>query len=210
MKNVFVTFMVGYFLALLTGCSSGPQITKWTSPAMRIAIDPDSVSSADYVRISEALVQSGKFFVVDRQNGFRAVVQEQNVQHFDAPERFGDAERYARIARLYGVGAVVIGNVQCVSRETFWGSSYMHCVQFLALINATTAEVIAQVKGENDDAEHYYGDIKIASDWTGTVNRLNDAIPKEFEVEKWDKRMMAHRNELKEDSIRERESRGVK
>ena len=207
MKNVLITFMVGYFLALLTGCSSVPPMTKWTSPSMRIAIDPASVSSADYVRISEALVRSGKYFVVDRENGFQAVVREQDAEHIGAPERFGDADRYARMARLYGVGAIVVGNVQGATRHTLWGTEYVHCLQHLALINATTAEVISQVQGENDDAEHYYGDIKIASDWTDTVEKLNAAIPKEFELDKYDARMIAHRAELREESIREREGR---
>lgn len=207
MRLLIEVFLVSLFLVQMMGCSGMPEITKWTSPSMRIAIDPESINSADYVRIQEALVQSGKYFVVDRKDGFNAVVREQNAEHMEDAGRFGESDRYARFARLYGVGAVVIANVQCAKKQNFFTGRYIHCVQSLALVNATTAEVITQVRGTNDDAEHYYGDIKIASDWTDTVNKLNDAIPKNVEFEQYDKRMTLHRAEIREDSIREQEGK---
>lgn len=189
---------------LVAACSTNP-ITKWTSPEMRVAIDPDSLDSANYVRIRQALVESGRFFVVDRQDGFKAVVKEQNIEHRDAPNRFGDREKYARMARLFGVGAVVVGHVECMPRHGLFRGDYLYCEQFLALINAVTAEVISEVKGNDDSGEQFYGTIKIASDWTATVAKLNSAIPRNYEKEHYDARMKMYREEIGEDSIRARE-----
>lgn len=206
---LYLVFLTG-LICFMSGCTSLPQRSKWTDPSFRIAIDPISLASNDYVRVQRALVQSGKYFVVDRGKGFNAVVKEQDMEHgyrnahalkFD---RFNDRERYARIAKLYGVGAIVIGHSQCGKRYGFWGA-YGVCVQNLAIVNANTGEVVAAVEGNMDAVVNYNGDIQIAPAWDETVEKLNNAIPKNYAFEKYDERMELYKDELKEDSQRERE-----
>lgn len=203
--RILVVSAYGIFL-FFNACSSAPKITKWTSPTMRIAIDPQSIDSANYVRIQEALVQSGKYFVVDRGDGFSAVVREEDMEQTGNPDRFGNEDRYARLARLYGVGAIVVANAQCSMKNSWLSGNYAHCIQSLALVDATTAEVIAQVRGENDDADTWYGDIKTASNWDSTVEKLNDAVPKTYVPSQYNERMRLYRKELREDAIRGKEA----
>ncbi len=204
LKKLLGLAMVALFL---TNCSSSQVKTKWTTPEYRIAIDSHSVSPADYVRIQEALMRSGKFFVVDRAHGFQASLREQDMEHGEDANRFGDAERYARMNKMFGVGSIVVGNVQCAVRHSFLTGDYTHCDQFLALVNANTAEVVAQVGGSADMRDVFYGEVKMASDWSDTVETLVDAIPKNYQEEKYDERMRRYRAEVREESIRERESK---
>lgn len=211
-----IVFALGIIL-FFTACTSTPIRSKWTDPSFRVAIDPTSLPVKDYVRVQQALVESGKFFVVDRGQGFNAVVKEQNIEHgvnkytaYQSKretlgfERFADKERYARIAKLYGVGAIIIGNVQCRNKTGFW-THYSRCLQNLAIVNANTGEVVAAVEGEDDSAEMYYEDVVLASDWKDTVNKLNNSIPTNYSFEKYDSRMQLYREEVKEESQRERE-----
>lgn len=211
MINVFLT---AFIIACMMGCSSTPQITKWTSPDLRIAVDPMGIDSANYVRLEEALVNTNKFFVIDRGSGFQAVVKEQDYVHGvaygsdDKPntfERYGDQDRYARLGKLYSVGSVIVAQTRCATKSSFWSGYYKHCEQYLALINSSTGEVVAAVSGVASDAEDYYGVMNIAASWDGVVEKLVQAIPKEYTPNKYDERMRIYRNEIREDSIRRRE-----
>lgn len=220
MKYLVGTFLVAALTALVSsGCASAP-ITKWTSPQMRIMVDPRSLSSRDYVRVRQGLVESGRFFVIDRSSGFAAAIREQNLEHGGNAERFGMAERYARLARLNGVGGIVVGNVSCgVRRKLSWllvtwtPHWYLHCAQSLAFIDANTATVIAEIGDTDDSAEGYVsysgeigGDV---SDWSGAVSKLVKAIPDQEERGHYAEELVRHREEIAEDSQREREDREV-
>lgn len=190
----------------LTSCSSRPR-TVWTDPVMRVMVDPDGISARNYVRIVNALKASGKWFVVDRRDGLRAILKEQRMLHRTMADRFKDEEKYSIWGRLYGVGGVVIANAQC-HKSGFWQSTTT-CVQNLAIVSANSGEVVATAEGENDDGDMSYGgDIRVASDWTDTVGKLNDAFPKNFEKEKYSPEMHAFRAEAKEEAIRQKENIG--
>lgn len=204
--NLLRMLIVIAMIETLVGCSSHPR-TKWTDPAMRIMIDGDGLSARDYVRIVHALQSSGKWFVVDRRDGLRAIFKEQKMIHRDHPDKFKDEEKYSMWGRLYGVGAVIIGHVQCHREPGFWfGSNSSKCVQNLAIISANSGQVIATAEGTNDDAEiDREGDIRIASDWTETVGQLNDNFPQNFNPLQYDKNMLNFRAEAKEEAIRAKE-----
>lgn len=202
----FFIFSVGLSLFSFIGCSSHPR-TKWTDPNMRILVDGDGLESSDYVRIVNALQASGKWFVVDRRDGLRAIFKEQKMIHRDRPDQFKDEEKYAIYGRLYGVGGVVIGRSQCNYHPGFW-SNYTHCIQNLAIISTISGQVIATAEGENDDAEmNWNGDIRIASDWADTVDELNHNFPKEYEQLKYDDNMRLFRQEAKEEAVRQKVER---
>lgn len=201
MKTLFVLLT---FLPIITNCASKPR-TMWTDPVMRVMVDPDGIAARDYIRIVTALKSSGKWFIVDRRDGLKAILKEQKMLHRDMPDRFKDEEKYAIWGRLYGVGGVVIGHVQCAYNPGFFSSS-TRCIQNLAIVSTNSGEVIATAEGENSDAEmSYYGDIKIGSDWTDSVEKLNNAFPKSFEKEKYSDDMKAFRAEAKEEAIRAKE-----
>lgn len=206
-SDLAIAFVIGLIAISLVRCSSQPY-TKWTAPEFRIMVDPESVDAANYVNIRQALWESGRFFVVDRQKGFSAVIREQNMEHGQASfERFNDRDRYARLAHLYGVGGIVVAHVTCVPARGMFQSQYIHCQQFLALVNANTAEVVAEVRGEDDSAQGWIGHDMTSSDWTDLVGKLNNAIPKNFAKDLTDPKLHKYQEVVKEESQRERESR---
>lgn len=197
MRYVFIVLM-------LIGCA-GKERTKWTDPVMRVMVDPEGIPARDYIRIVGALKRSGKWFVVDRRDGLRAIFKEQRMIHRSYPDKFKDEEKYSIWGRLYGVGGVVIGHVDCARRSGFW-KNYVNCKQNLAVVSANSGEVIATAEAENDDAElSYHGDIRIGSDWTDAVSELNDQFPKQFEKVKYNDDMHLFREEAREEAVRQKE-----
>lgn len=214
-KYAAIYFVVVWFGLWLQGCTTAPQITKWTSPDLRVAVDPMGIDPANYSRIEEALVSTGKFFVIDRGSGFRAVTKEQdhvNGREYGSYEktatfdRYGDSDRYARIGKLYGVGSIIVAQTRCGVVQGFF-SNRRPCKQYLALVNAVTAEVVAAVSGESDDGDYFYGEVNSAPSWDNTVAKLIDQMPKDYQPNLYDKRMRNYRNEIREESIREKEQR---
>lgn len=173
---LFVCWLVILFAA--SGCASRQVslATKYNSPVMRVAIDADSIDRDQYARLQTALIQSNKFIVVDRGNGFRAVQKEQSMLHEDQPERFSNREKYARWGKLYGVGGVITVNVQCERRSAFTSGYYNRCLQNISLIDATSGEVLASVE-QYQDSESGWNAIPA---WTDTVNAFNKSIPAKF------------------------------
>lgn len=195
-------------LALFLSNCASKERTKWTDPAMRVMVDPTGIPARDYVRIVSALKKSGKWFVVDRRDGLRAIFKEQRMIHRVRPDQFKDEEKYSIWGRLYGVGGVVIAHVDCAKTYGFWSSSTV-CKQNLAIISANSGEVLATADAENDDAEtNYHGDIKIGSDWTDAVEQLNDNFPKNYEKVKYNSDMELFRSEAKEEAVRQKENLG--
>lgn len=195
-------------ILVTSGCASKPR-TKWTDPVMRVMVDPDGISARDYIRVVSALKKSGKWFVVDRRDGLRAIFKEQRMIHRAYPDKFKDEEKYSIWGRLYGIGGVVIAHADCVKRSGFW-STYTRCKQNLAIVSANSGEVIATAETENDDAElSRTGDIKIGSDWTDAVAELNDNYPKNYEKMQYSDEMELFREEAKEEAIRQKEIQAV-
>jgi hypothetical protein len=155
---------------MMVGCATAR--TKSSDPVMRIAIDAKSMPQASYVRLQRALVQSGKFVVVDRANGFRFIDNEQKLQH--NTDRFGNDEKYAEWGKMYGVGGVVIGIQNCQLRFG-WSGEYFRCMENLSLIDVTTGEAIS-VAEDMQDTEYRIDN----PSWDKAVDQMIDAFPKTF------------------------------
>jgi hypothetical protein len=196
MKYVYWILILG--VLGLTGCSTERVRTKWTDPAGRVMVDPRSVSAEDYVSIVTALTQSGKWFVVDRSNGLRAIKAEQEMLHRNEVDRFDDQEKYALWGKLYGVGAVVVGTKKCRSFRGFT-KDWTQCLQFLSIIDANSGEVIAAAKKDVESNDMSY------PEWDDTVEALNDAFPKHWEPAKYDKEMLQYRAAASEHALRQKE-----
>jgi len=208
------TILVAFAIAVLMGCSH-TEITKWTSPDLRAAIDPTQIDSANYVALQESLLKTNKFFIVDRGVGFRGVIQEQDrangyvygsYQKTSTFHRFGDKDRYARLGRLYAAGSIIVANTKCRHEPGFW-ANYTSCDQYLALVNAVSGEVIAAATEPGVSANVYYNGVNPVVSWDAVVEKLNSRIPKEYQPERYNREMIMYRRELEEDSTRERESR---
>lgn len=209
------TFSLAFLLLLVMGCSSTPQITKWTSPDLRVAVDPMGIDSENYIRIESALVKTKRFFVVDRGAGFKAAVREQDHTHgvsYSGYEdnigkfnRYGDSDRYAKFGRLFGVGSIIVASTRCDKKRDWWKGAYMDCSQHLALINSSTGEVVAAVSGKADDAEDFYDTWNVAASWDNTVAALIEQIPEDYTPSQYSDRMRLIRSSIREDSIRRRE-----
>jgi curli biogenesis system outer membrane secretion channel CsgG len=161
----------------LMGCG-GPQVIKRTletDPQLRVALDP-RIEVAHYVQIRRALVETGKFEVVDRQAGYGAVLEEQDRQ--DAPEdRYGDAERWAPAGSLYGAGSIITATALCRQQQDFWGHYIRSCRQELALVDARTGKVLVAVRGEN--SEPWAADYTVP-DWDEVVQKMAQAYPEVY------------------------------
>lgn len=174
---VFALVTAAAALCMTTGCASVPR-NRWTDKTMRIMVDPDGIDAGNYVRVTHALVSSEKWVVVDRGQGFTAVKKEQEREQTAEAPRFADREKFAHWAKLYGIGGVVVAHTQCQQKATFFfKGTYSHCQQYLAILDANTAEVIAAVEGSNDTNREEY---EIAPDWKDVTQALNDAYPKNY------------------------------
>lgn len=195
MKVIYSLLIV----SILSGCASERVRTKWTDPAARVMVDPASIMEEDYVSINTALVQSGKWFVVDRASGLRAIKREQEALHRNEADRFDDKEKYAMWGKLYGVGAVVVGSDKCHGVQGF-SRHYTVCNQYLSIIDANSGQVITAVKKEGVKSET---DNK--PEWDETVEALNDAFPRHWEPAKFDDEMNKYRAVAAEHAVRQKE-----
>lgn len=206
MRNLSITLtLIGMSAALLTttGCASKQKRTKWTDPVMRVMIDPQSVDATDYVSIQYALHATGKWIIVDRNDGYEAIVKEQERIHRDMVDRFADREKYAHWGKLYGVGGVVVGHRRCVRKQTMiLGSDYRDCRVHLAIINANTGEVLSAASGK----ERLDG-------WDSTptfeevADTVTDQFPKHFEPNKNAESLERYKDISKEEAIRQKEQK---
>lgn len=190
----------------LVGCATSLPRTKWNDAQHRVFIDPENINTADYARIQHALVNTGKFVVVDRAQALRAVKKEQERLHREESDRFEDKEKFAWYGKLYGVGSIIVANVQCKREASFWNNQNQVkvCLQRLAVIHANTGQIMASV--ENTNSEAYTFDLEyIAPDWEGTVEKLVDNFPKNFEVRGPDKELEIYKDVSKEEAQRQRE-----
>lgn len=206
MKIIKILNVVALTIAslLVVGCAGKTPRTKWTDKTMRVMIDPDSIEAGHHVRIQNALVASGKWFVVDRASGFRAIKKEQEALHRESQDRFEDREKWAHWGKLYGVGGVVIAKAQCADKQTwFVGKKYTKCLQYLAIVDANTGIVIAAVEAESDgDA----GEQNIAPSWEDAVAKLNNAYPENYQTPKDHQILQDYRAVSKEEAVRQKEA----
>lgn len=138
-------------ILLFAGCTPAAR-TKWNDKNMRVMVDPESLSASQYARAVDALVSYNRWTIVDRGPGLQAVKREQEMEtevgSGDFPPRFEDREKWAQWGKLWGVGAVAIGHADCYLHPSFWNfirerRVYTRCEQFLTLIDANSAEVLA-------------------------------------------------------------------
>lgn len=193
-RNIMILAVLG---TVATGCATAR--TRYSDPVMRVMIDPDSIEEMHYTRVQKALVTSGKWTVVDRGAAYQAVKKEQERQHRDDSSRFESKEKWAHWGKLYGVGGIVAAQAQCEVVSRFWSSSpTLRCLQYLAVVDARTGEVITAVENESDDGKTFYGEMRIAPSWDETVDMLNKAFPKYFESDKRHDRLIKYQAESEE------------
>lgn len=193
-------------LTLLTACATSDPRTKWTDRAMRIMVDPASIDADNHVLIEQALVESGKWFVVNRSSGFEAIKTEQERLHRGENDRFDDHEKWALWGRLYGVGGVVTAAIQCRKTSQFiTGYHYLSCRQFLSIVDANTGEIIASVQAQNKGDEP-----DMLPTWNDTVASLNQAFPADFKPSRMSPKLTQYREVAAEEAQRQRESMAAK
>lgn len=187
MKNLLILLGMVYVMSLLLGCAT-PR-TKWTDPAMRVAVVTDNANS--YVEVQTALMDTGKFFVVDRSSGFQSALSEQD---FNQTERVEVKERFARLGRMFGVGGVIVAHVSCVPHNTFFAglsAPSVDCTEHLSLISTTTGEVVASSRDEVNTPSDLIWNKAPSPLWSEAVNLLADHMPAYFEKAQWEGKEMA-------------------
>lgn len=207
-KKIQIVFIVAL---VFQGCSSNPIRTKWADKNMRILIDSDSVTTDDYVSIQTALVKEGRFMVVDRNLGYKAIKTEQERQHRTESDRYEDKQKWSHWGKLYGVGAIVVAHSQCARTQTFFSlSRYVNqCKQYLSIVDANTGEIIAAVDNETEmpAGGNNYGSESFSApvDWTVTVQKFVDAYPKDYKPEYYSDGVIRYQQQSQEEAQKQRE-----
>jgi hypothetical protein len=193
------TIIVFTTLALVFGCAE--KRTKYSDKVMTVMIDPDSIRPDDYVRLQDALVESGKWTVLDRHSAFAAIKKEQGREHKQDQDQFDNARKWAMWGKMYGVGGVVVANAQCQTQTTiFLHEEYLHCLQSLSIVDASTTEVITHISYVQDgDTNQTY----IAPPWDDAVEKLNKAFPSKFEEPKYTQRLLDYMKSSEQAGIKD-------
>lgn len=210
MKNFKQAIVIGLMLGViefLIGCGSTEIVrTPETDPQLRVFLDP-RIPVAHYVQIRRKLVETRKFEVIDRNEGFEAALREQELQHGYMGRRFSDKEKWAWVGEFYGAAAVITATPMCFNRYNFWGRYVQECKQELALINASTGKVEMAVAGKNqEDVVVGYS----APDWDEVVQRLSDEYPKYYKPRVVKAPLDTYMDQSVERAQREREFRARK
>lgn len=203
MNKLFIYFIVFIITisTLSSGCSSVRR-TKFTDPVMRIAIDPTGIDANNYVRIQQALSETGKWIIVDRSLAFEAIIKEQQRQHRDMSDRFMDKEKYAIFGRLLGVGGIITAHNQCVLKKGFWKKDYPVCRQYIAIVSTTSGEVIATAEGQSEGGSYEY---TLAPSWQDVADKLADNYPSHYEENKDHRILKDYKNLSAEEALRQKE-----
>lgn len=214
MKNLMIGMTLAAVIvgvSTISGCATAR--TKWTDKTMRVMIDPDGIDANHYVKIQQALVDSGKWVVVDRGMGYNAIQKEQEREHRYETDRFLDREKFAHWGKLYGVGGIVVAHAQCQVKDGWiMKKNYPHCQQYLSIVDTNSGEVIAAVQDEADGGSYDY---QMAPSWDDIVAKLNNAFPSHFEPNKDEKSLRDYKDLSQEEATRQREelakqqSRGI-
>ncbi|MGZ3724553.1 MAG: hypothetical protein ACXWQQ_02095 [Pseudobdellovibrio sp.] len=174
----------------MIGCSSEIKRTRDSDKTLRVMLDPESIDSKNHVILQNDLISTGKFYVIDRAQAFKAVQKEQERLHKDQSDRFEDKQKYAHWGKLYGVGGIIIAHVQCTDNPSteniLYGVAHLAtlgvfhnrriCAQFIELVDSNTGEIVSSIRNDfKTDNENY------EMSWTTAVDKLVEAYPKYFE-----------------------------
>ncbi|NUN06651.1 MAG: hypothetical protein HUU57_12925 [Bdellovibrio sp.] len=205
MKCLLMSVVCGLFLS---GCAT-PR-TKNTDPAMRVFLSCENLDSKNCLRLKQSLVSSGKWIVVDRDDGLKAAVKEQDFNFKDQDNRVTDRERYAVYGEMFGAGGVFIAGVQCAPSKRFWAYKGDHdCVQNLSIVDTKTGVVITSVEDIATDAQHFYGEIKVAPSWGSIVEKLDNAFPSHYVEQSRHAKIIQRENEAETRSVEMRKPSSV-
>jgi hypothetical protein len=161
---------------------------------MTVMIDPQSVPAGDYVRLQQALVESGKWTVIDRANAYKAVKKEQEREHKSDQDRFDNARKWALWGKMYGVGGIFVGHVQCQTQYTaITNNRYQRCLQHLSIVDANTTEIISQVSNVSEGDTNDF-----TPPWQDTVDKFNKEFPATFKPVKYSERLHDYMNQAEE------------
>ncbi|WP_347358463.1 hypothetical protein [Bdellovibrio sp.] len=206
MRSFKIVIFISLICTLLTACSSLKR-TKWTDKNMRVAVDCQRLEDAQCAQLKYSIVNSGAFTVVDRDAGMIAIQKEQERLHRKQIDRFDDKEKWAFIGKMYGVGSVIIANVQCQQENNFWNMAQnrQRCQQNLAMIDTNTGEVLVAVRGESTGTSSYDRSYMVP-EWDDTVSTLVDKYPKKFmDNQQYEKSIVQYQAVSKEHAIRQKE-----
>jgi hypothetical protein len=172
------TIVLVVLMALMVGCGHTQVRRTLNNDAMlRVIIDPN-VPVEHYVQIRRALVQSGRFEVIDRRDGWNAAVQEQDLQFRSGyKDRFSDREKWAHIGRMYGARGIITASAMCYQKQSWLGEYRKYCKQELSFIDSYTGRVEFAVSGENSEAWVVGYSVP---DWNEVVEAAAKEYPKFF------------------------------
>lgn len=178
--------IIAVLLALsFVGCASVPT-TRDNIKQRRVFID-ESTDPDTTMLVKQALWQSGKWFVVDRDRGLNALKNEQERQGLS------NEEKYAELGKLFGAGAVVIPSDRCVRMSGIISLPHYVCDQFLTVVDSSTGEVLVSVRNKAEG-----GSDELRPNWDETVEKMEKSFPKTWEPVDYGKHLLGERKRIKE------------
>lgn len=196
-------------LETLVGCASQPR-NKWSDPIYRTAISPIGITSDSYVRVQNAAVNTGKFFIVDRSQGLQSVMLEQDMTRVSLTRhRFSDRDKFSRLRKLWGVGSVLQCHLQCATKHSVFRfrGFYTMCTESVALVSTSTGAVIATAENEVQapTGDNVWDESQAGPDWTEVVDMLVERIPKNFEKDQYTPEMEEFKQGNEQEAVNEEE-----
>lgn len=191
-------------IVFLASCNSKPVRSKNSDKTLRVAIDADSIDQKNHTILQNDLVNSKKFYVVDRSEGLRAIKIEQEKLHREDADRYEDKQKYAQWGKLYGIGSIIVAKMNCADNPSteniLWGIAHLAtlgifhnkriCAQYLQIIDSNTGEVVTSIRNEfKTDSESYQ------ISWEDAVHKLITSYPKYFEESAKDERLVKYEEE---------------
>lgn len=204
-------YLIFALTLIIFSCSSNPIRTKWADKNMRISVDCDSINTDDCVNIQTALVKEGRFMVVDRNVGYKAIKSEQEKLHRKEADRYSDKEKWAMWGKMYGVGAIVVAHSQCYRSQKFFTLSLYTttCKQYISLVDSNTGEIIAAVDHEEDSPAtgNNFGSesFKTPVSWQIAVEKFVDAYPKDYKPQYYSEGIVNYQKEAETEAKKQRE-----
>lgn len=182
----------------LAGCSTAR--TKFNDPVMRLIVAPEGLNEENYTKVSLALMNTGKFRILDRGLGYEALKNEQDRQHKNESDRYESTEKWALYAKLHGAGGVALATQVCQRSNSFWTDIYyLKCIQIIRIINASTSEIISIVENK---VEGKAGECSLGVSWEETAWKLADSFPEQFEKNKDSDELNAYRKIAEESAAK--------
>ena len=203
-----VTLLMGLLSLLVVGCSTAKvRRHRGNDSLLRIILDP-TIPVNHYVQIRRALVESGKFEVIDRRDGFAAAVREQDIQFRSGYQnRFSDQEKWAHIGKMYGARGIITAHAQCYQKKhALWGDLRRYCKQDLTFIDGVTGKVEFAVTGENNEVWTAEWTVP---DWDDVVEKAVATYPEYFKAREIEPMLQQYMDQSEEHSKRERASQDL-